>query len=149
MGLPESTCWALLHSADRAVLSTLHPFRGADLVPVVFAVVDGQIVIPIDTVKPKSTTSLQRLTNIAADPRVTILADHYDASDWTQLWWVRAHGTAIEAAPTDAQRGALGSKYAPYADPSVISSVIVVAVAAITGWRASVAPRELRPFPEN
>ena len=37
---------------------------------------------------------MRRLANIAANPRVSLLVDHYDA-DWTQLWWVRADGVAV------------------------------------------------------
>ncbi len=136
VGLSDSTCWDLLRGADHAVLATLHPSRGADLVPVVFAVVEGRIVIPIDTLKPKSTTSLRRLTNIAADPRITLLADHYDGRDWSQLWWVRAFGTAAELAPDEAQVAGLAAKYPQYEDPSTIWSAIVVTVEQLTGWGA-------------
>ncbi len=43
--------------------------------------------------KPKSSTDLRRLRNIRANPRVAVLADHYE-NDWARLWWVRADGRA-------------------------------------------------------
>lgn len=43
--------------------------------------------------KPKRTPQLQRLANIASEPRVSVLADHYE-DDWSELWWVRADGRA-------------------------------------------------------
>ena len=75
---------------DHGVLSTLHPERGIDSVPVVYAVEGNLLGIPIDTVKPKASTNLQRETNAAADPRATLLVDQWNRDDWSQLWWVRA-----------------------------------------------------------
>src|SRR5215813_7930738 len=70
---------------------------GADgrphLVPCTFAVDEvGRVAIGIDN-KPKSSGNLRRLRNIAENPRVSLLADHY-ADDWAQLWWARADGIA-------------------------------------------------------
>ena len=28
--------------------------------------------------------------NLAADPRASLLVEHWDAGDWSRLWWVRA-----------------------------------------------------------
>jgi PPOX class probable F420-dependent enzyme len=135
MALPGEQCWDRLRGADHGVLATAHHQRGVDAVPVVF-IVDGDcIVIPIDTVKAKSTTRLRRLENVAADARVVVLAEHYD-DDWTQLWWVRANGRAIESALTDAWAVAFAKKYAPYRAEGAIASVLVVTVESITGWTA-------------
>ena len=62
------------------------------LVPIVFAV-DGDDILSIVDAKPKRTTELKRLSNIAANPRVALLVDEYD-EDWQRLWWVRADGQA-------------------------------------------------------
>jgi PPOX class probable F420-dependent enzyme len=62
------------------------------LVPMVFALAGDTIYSAVDS-KPKRSTSLRRLANVAANPRVAVLADHYD-DDWLNLWWVRADGTA-------------------------------------------------------
>ena len=46
--------------ADHGVLATLHATRGADLVPACFAIEDGWLAVPIDSVKPKGSTALGR-----------------------------------------------------------------------------------------
>ncbi|MGW5706714.1 TIGR03668 family PPOX class F420-dependent oxidoreductase, partial [Amycolatopsis japonica] len=69
---------------------------GADgvphLVPVTFVVEGDSVAFAIDH-KPKSTTALRRLKNIAENPVVSFLTDHY-AEDWAGLWWARADGVA-------------------------------------------------------
>ena len=37
--------------------------------------------------------ALRRLDNIAANPAVCLLVDHYE-DDWSRLWWVRFDGLA-------------------------------------------------------
>lgn len=61
------------------------------LVPMVFALASDTIYSAVDA-KPKRSTSLRRLANIAANPRAAVLVDHYD-DDWDALWWVRADGS--------------------------------------------------------
>src|SRR5215210_4299009 len=75
--------------ADHGVLATLNASRGADLVPACFAIEDGWVAIPIDSVKPKGSTALGRVRNLARDPRATLLVEQWDAADWSHLWWVR------------------------------------------------------------
>src|SRR5215471_10781774 len=79
-------------AAAVARLATLTPGGAPHLVPVTFAV-DGDVIYSAVDAKPKTTTRLARLRNIAAEPRVAMLADHYEA-DWDRLWWARADGTA-------------------------------------------------------
>jgi PPOX class probable F420-dependent enzyme len=76
----------------RAVLGTVSEDGAPHLVPVTFVHADGHLYIAVDH-KPKSTTDLRRLRNIAARPHVSLLADRYD-DDWSRLWWVRADGVA-------------------------------------------------------
>ena len=75
-----------------ARLATVRPDGSPHLVPVVFALDGATIAFAVDD-KPKSTRELQRLANIRADPRVSILVDHYD-EDWAAVWWVRVDGRA-------------------------------------------------------
>jgi PPOX class probable F420-dependent enzyme len=84
---------ALLDSARVAHLGTIAANGEPHIVPVCFALVDGNIAIAMDE-KPKTGTVLARLRNIARDPRVTLLVDHYDDVDWTNLAWLRVHGSA-------------------------------------------------------
>lgn len=63
------------------------------VVPIVFALANDVIYTAVDS-KPKQSRALRRLENVRENPRVSVLADFYDDSDWTALWWVRADGTA-------------------------------------------------------
>src|SRR5205814_4381034 len=67
-------------AATVARLATLSPDGRPHVVPVTFAV-DGDVIYSAVDAKPKTTTRLARLRNITAEPRVAMLADHYEA-DW-------------------------------------------------------------------
>lgn len=99
------------------------------LVPVVFVVDGNEIVFVVDR-KPKRTTDLKRLRNIAENPAVSILVDHYD-EDWTQLWWVRADGKATIGTPTEHDLAMLAEKY-PQQQPS--GPVVRIQIERLTGW---------------
>lgn len=123
-------------AARVARLATLRPDGTPHVVPVTFALDGWAIVTAVDH-KPKGTTALQRLRNIEATPAVSVLVDHYD-DDWTQLWWVRADGTArvvdVPDAPTAVEL--LVAKYAPYRDQPPQGPVIVVTVDRWAAWAA-------------
>lgn len=114
-----------------ARLATVTATGAPHLVPVVFAVVGRTVWSAVDG-KPKQSRRLQRLANIEADPRVSVLTDHYD-EDWTRLWWVRADGTAAVMVE-QAQEGeaALTAKYAQYRDLPLTGPFIRIA---IQQWR--------------
>jgi PPOX class probable F420-dependent enzyme len=129
-----------LADARHAYLATADADGRPHLVPVTFALLAGavdEIVIAVDH-KPKRTHDLRRLRNIAANPQVALLADHYD-EDWTRLWWVRADGRA--RLRTDAERepalDALAARYPPYRDRRPAGPVIAVAVTRWSGWSYS------------
>lgn len=112
---------------------------GADgrphLVPVTFAL-DGDRVYTAVDAKPKATTNLRRLRNIAADPRVAVLADHYE-DDWAALWWARADGlAAILRHPADmaGPLELLAARYRQYRVSPPAGPVIAIAVERWTGW---------------
>jgi PPOX class probable F420-dependent enzyme len=75
-----------------ARLATTRPDGRPHVVPITFALRRETIVTAVDQ-KPKTTKSPQRLKNIAAQPAASVLVDHYE-DDWSQLWWIRADGTA-------------------------------------------------------
>ncbi|MDQ1393288.1 MAG: hypothetical protein QOF30_2265 [Acidimicrobiaceae bacterium] len=147
MTLDEEECWALLATARHGVLGTVHPQRGVDAVPVVFAVLPNatagaearpSVVIPLDTVKPKRSARLRRLANIEGDARCVLLVDRYD-EDWSQLWWVRLHAvaTASSSDASEAVLGALSERYPQYRPPGSVVAVMTLAPTELTGWRAS------------
>lgn len=124
-----------LARSEHAVLGTVHPQRGVDAIPVVFALAGRQIVVPIDTVKAKSTSRPQRLENLEVDGRCVLLADHY-SEDWSELWWVRVHAHGVETPPTEHVVALLADRYPQYRAPGAIVGSIVLTPDAITGWAA-------------
>jgi hypothetical protein len=140
MRLSATEAWARLAAHDHGVLCTLHAERGVDAVPVVYVVdEDGCVGVPVDRVKPKSSSRLQREQNLEADPRAALLVEHWDRDDWARLWWVRAElrwqGDAPAARASDlAARLAL--TYPQYHDQP-FSRVLVLRVVAVSGWSAS------------
>jgi PPOX class probable F420-dependent enzyme len=134
--LGEDDCWARLAGAPHGVLATVHPDRGVDAVPVVFAITDDRrIVIPIDTVKPKSGGRLQRLRNLEHDPRCLLLVDHYE-DDWSRLWWVRVHARGHEV-DDPSLRQPLLERHAPYTEAGTIAGLILLDPTGVTGWQAT------------
>jgi len=63
------------------------------IVPIVFALDGNTLYFAVDA-KPKRTTNLKRLKNIATNPAVSVLEDHYE-DDWSRLWWVRIDGDVV------------------------------------------------------
>jgi PPOX class probable F420-dependent enzyme len=130
-------------AARVARLASVRPDGGPHLVPVVFAVLTSggvdTVVSAVDH-KPKRTTALQRLADVAHEPRVSVLADAY-AEDWDRLWWVRADGDARTFDPDDpqAQPGldALVARYPQYADRRPAGPVLAITVSRWTGWSAT------------
>jgi len=138
MRLTDDEARARLAAHDHGTLCTVHAGRGADAVPVAYAVDDGHVGIAVDLVKPKSSTRLQRERNLEADPRATLLVDHWDRDDWARLWWVRAQLHFLGDA-TDRQEGLaarLAQRYPQYrARP--FARVLVLRIVGVSGWAAS------------
>ena len=88
--------------------------------------------------KPKSSTDLRRLRNIRANPRVAVLADHYE-DDWDRLWWVRADGQAAildDPATMAPALALLAGRYPQYRQHPPAGPVISIHVDRWTGWTA-------------
>jgi PPOX class probable F420-dependent enzyme len=114
--------------------------NGADgsphLVPCCFAV-DGTTAYTAVDDKPKSSTRLRRLDNIAADPMVAVLVQHYDDGNWDELWWVSVTGTASVASvgpEHDRAVALLLGKYGQYATHRLDGPIIVVRLAQWRSW---------------
>lgn len=128
-------------AARVARLATADAAGRPHLVPVVFAL-DGETVLLGVDHKPKRTTRLKRLSNIAANTSVSLLADHYE-EDWDRLWWARADGEAHVLPPAsvsaEAARGVrlLTAKYAQYSGRPPAGPVVAVPVVRWSGWRAT------------
>jgi PPOX class probable F420-dependent enzyme len=115
---------------------------GADgrphIVPITFALDETTLYFAVDA-KPKRTTNLRRLRNIAANAAVSILVDHYE-NDWEKLWWVRLDGQArviTDAAEVERALQLLAERYAQYRSAKPAGPVVAVSIDGMTGWSAS------------
>ena len=135
MRLGADICRQHLRAAERAFLATTGEDLRPHIVPVVFALAGDELVISIDQ-KPKSTTNLRRLRNLAWNPRVAVLCDRYDA-DWSQLWWVRADGVARVDEQNPAAVESLAAKYPQYRLDPPRGPVITMTIDAWSGWSYS------------
>jgi PPOX class probable F420-dependent enzyme len=127
-----------LAAAPVGRLATLRPDGTPRLVPITFALLDGLVCSAVDEVKPKRSTRLARLADVARDPRVGLVVDHY-ADDWTALWWVRVDGTAAVhdgGALRERALAGLAAKYPPYAAAPPSGPVLVITPGRWTGWSA-------------
>lgn len=106
------------------------------LVPATFAAIGDTVAIAVDH-KPKRHGNLKRLRNIAENPAVTLLVDHFE-EDWERLWWVRADGAARVIANEDAGGlvDALVDKYEQYRSRRPAGPVIEIHVKRWSGWSA-------------
>ncbi len=116
--------------------------RGRPHVVVVTFAVEGDTIYTAVDQKPKSGTNLKRLRNVAENPRVTMLADHY-SDDWDTLWWARADGLAVILA--DQRRMAeplrlLADRYWQYREAPPAGPVLAVTVQRWSGWAGAPAP---------
>lgn len=127
-------------AARVAHLATADAAGRPHVVPFVFAVAGDTIYSAVDH-KPKRTTALRRLANIAESPTVSVLADQYDDRDWARLWWVRADGTARVLDPGSLEwRGGielLCARYAQYAADPPSGPIVAVEVERWSGWDPS------------
>jgi PPOX class probable F420-dependent enzyme len=128
-----------VEAAAVARLGTVRRDGSPRLVPVTFAPVGELLCVAVDDVKPKRHTRLARLADIARDPRVALLVDHYEA-DWAMLWWVRVDGHAtVHPVGTLRERAldALAAKYPPYRARRPAGPVVAITPDRWVGWSAT------------
>jgi PPOX class probable F420-dependent enzyme len=122
-------------------------------VPICYALLDGLLYTPIDE-KPKrgDPSSLRRLRNIAANPHVCLVVDHYE-EDWSRLAWLQVRGVAslVEDAEERQQAiAALRGRYAQYRGMDLESRPLVrITPRQAVGWEALPSPslRARPPLP--
>ena len=109
------------------------------VLPVCFAIDNNNIFITIDE-KPKRADRgpLKRLRNIAENPHVALVADHYDDADWSRLGWVMVRGRAeilAEGAEHARAQGLLVKRYHQYQAMALETlPVIALRIARVTSW---------------
>jgi PPOX class probable F420-dependent enzyme len=124
-----------LGGARVARLATVDADGRPHVVPIAFAHDDENLYFAVDD-KPKRSRNLKRLRNIAGNPRVSVLIDHYE-DDWTRLWWVRLDGVAhVLDHDAEAQRAIdlLARKYAQYERARPQGPVVAIRIEHMTGW---------------
>ena len=138
MHLATSEALVRARAADHAVLATINRTGAPDLVPVCFSIVDGAVAIPVDSVKPKRSTALGRIRNLERDPRATLLFEHWDAADWSRLWWVRASLVRAGVADDVGRElvAGLRARYPQYAGIA-FHAVLTFRIEKIGGWQAA------------
>lgn len=127
-----------LARARVAHLATADSEARPHLVPITF-VVDGDTLYFAIDAKPKRTADLKRLKNIAANPAVAVLVDHYD-EDWTRLWWVRVDGIArVVTDHAEAERALepLAERYRQYQVARPMGPVVAISIDRISGWSSA------------
>ncbi len=146
MRLPPETISRLLDTWPVGILASVDSEGRPHQVPVVFARVGSLLWSPVDA-KPKAAGELARVRNLRANPRASLLLDHYD-ENWTRLWWLRVDANARVAEPPDpdadpevtAAVAALRRKYRQYHDIPVLRApptLLALDPIAVTGWCAS------------
>jgi len=121
--------------ASVARLATADSRGRPHVVPITFAVDGNTLYFAVDA-KPKRTSNLKRLQNIAANPAVAVLFDHYE-DDWSRLWWVRMDGTArVVDDPTAAARAIdlLVERYPQYRRARPAGPVVAISMERMSGW---------------
>ena len=121
--------WRFVRGARVARLATADKDAAPHVVPVVFAVVDGNIYVPVDGKQKKDIERLKRIDNIRENEKVSFLVDHYE-DDWARLGFVMLFGSAaVIHADTDAvyEKAAelLREKYAQYRGPITIHAWMI------------------------
>ena len=133
--MDDSADLVLLDRARVATLATVSADGRPHVVPVVFARDGSDLVTSIDG-KPKQGKVMARIENVNRDPRVSLLADHYE-EDWSRLWWVRVDGQAsIENGGQGFDRAltALLARYPQYQVVELTGPVIRIRIERTTSW---------------
>lgn len=138
MPMNRADCLGLIETAEIGHLATIRPDGAPHLVPITFAVVRGRLAHMVDH-KPKTTSRLQRLANVSANPMVSFMVDHYEG-EWDRLWWVRVDGAArvvTDGSDWDESRAALVSKYLQYRTTPPTGPAMLIEMETVSGWAAS------------
>jgi hypothetical protein len=103
-----------------ARLATIDERGRPHLVPIVFAIAGDTL-----------------YSVVRSNPWVCALADHYDAVDWAQLWWVRADGAGrVLASEQPEARAALVLLAQRYPHQRAVGEVLAIDVERWSGWSA-------------
>ena len=128
MTRPNSPDAEFLRYARIGHLASVNPAGQPHVIPVCFAF-DGRTVYSVLDRKPKSApvTRLRRVKNILANPKVSLVVDHYE-EDWARLRYVLLLGAAellTEGDEWAASLGLLREKYPQYREMDLAGSPVI------------------------
>jgi len=125
-----------VRAARVAHLATVDALGQPLVIPICFAFDGKEFFSPIDE-KPKRTTRLQRLRNIAENPKVSLIIDRY-TEDWRRLAYLLIRGSAkILLRCARHRRGVhlLRRKYPQYRSMAINDRpMIVIIPKQLTSW---------------
>jgi PPOX class probable F420-dependent enzyme len=125
-----------VRAARVAHLATVDALGQPLVIPICFAFDGKEFFSPIDE-KPKRTTRLQRLRNIAENPKVSLIIDRY-TEDWRRLAYLLIRGSAkILLRGARHRRGVylLRRKYPQYRSMAINDRpMIVIIPKQLTSW---------------
>jgi len=133
----EPTAHRVLADARVGRLATITPVGVPHVVPCCFTLAGATTIYTAIDAKPKSTLALRRLDNLRANPAASLLVDHYDDDNWSELWWVRVDGRAGIVEDDNERAHALhllAAKYAQYRVERPPGDVIALQVERWTFW---------------
>jgi len=136
--MDESEMRRRVETARVAHLATAGSEGKPHVVAICFALDGDALYFAVDS-KPKHSRDLKRLRNIAGNPSVSVLVDHY-VEDWSRLWWVRIDGSArIISDGLEFHRAIelLIGRYSQYADARSPGPVVAITIDRMSGWTAS------------
>jgi PPOX class probable F420-dependent enzyme len=135
----EVVAWAnkLLESARVGRLGFVDDEGGPRVLPVTFALAEGQIWSVIDQ-KPKRTDEPARLRFLRRDPRAALTVDRY-SDDWEELAWVQVLGTVqiLDLSEGAAGLAALSAKYEQYRKETPPGPLLALEPERYLWWRAA------------
>jgi PPOX class probable F420-dependent enzyme len=135
----ELVAWAneLLESARVARLGMVDLEGAPRVLPVTFAVAEGQIWSAIDQ-KPKRAGKPARLRFLRREPRAALTVDRY-SDEWEELAWVQVLGRVEIVDATEGGVGieALRRKYEPYRDQAPPGPLLALRPERYLWWRAA------------
>jgi hypothetical protein len=103
---------------------------------------DDYVGVPVDRIKPKSSSRLQRERNLQADARAALLVEQWDRIDWSRLWWVRTElrWQGGEMTLRSADLAARLARTFPQYRDQPFARVLVLRIVRMSGWAASSDP---------
>lgn len=128
-----------LEAARVGHLATADAKGAPHVVPVCYAVENGNLYITIDQKPKRQTAPLKRLRNIQQNPQVAVTIDRWD-EDWSRLGWIMLRGQAEvlhDGREHDHAQDLLRARYPQYRAMEIAAlPVIAVRIARVSAWGA-------------